>query len=69
MDYLKEKGKLPSKEEDKAGAEKELIREILREHDVKKLYRNRTSHNISYFPEVDEAFRELHYAILMSQKI
>lgn len=69
IEELKKEGKLPAREEDKGGAEKALIEEILREHSPEKKYRDRAAHNINFFPRVEDSFRELSNAIKLVEKL
>ncbi|MGY4884128.1 MAG: hypothetical protein ACP5NZ_00960 [Nanobdellota archaeon] len=69
ISYLAQQGKIPDKKEDRDGAEKSLVKEILTEYNVEKKYRDRTSHNLDFFPQIDVAFRDLHYAIILAEKV
>lgn len=58
-----------NKDEDKSRADKKRISQILEEHMPSKQYRNLTSHNIGYFPEIEDAFKEISNAMIMINRI
>ncbi|MDD5191992.1 MAG: hypothetical protein PHH54_06750 [Candidatus Nanoarchaeia archaeon] len=69
IEYLEKSGKLADKKEDIKKTEKNLIEKLLEEHNSEKSYRNRAVHNIYFFPEIDEAFRELSNSIRLASKL
>lgn len=69
LGVLEKESIIRTKKEDKDRADKKMFSKLLESHMPNKKYRDFASHHITYFPDMEEAMRELTNAIEISKRV
>lgn len=69
IELLENQGIIKPRKKDKDRADKKMFIKLLEEHMPNKKYRDFASHQITYFPDVEEAMRELTNAIEIAKRV
>jgi hypothetical protein len=69
LESLEKEDEIRTSKEDKDRADKKMFDKLLEEHMPQKKYRDFASHQVTYFPDMEESMRELSHAIEIAKRV